>query len=119
MGYERHHGIIVSTFTEERAHKAHKTAKDIFAGDVSEILKSRVNGIYSFFIQPDGSKEGWDESDFADARRDQFLKWLEKQAFDDMSNPYDYVEVQYGDDNLETIVVRDSDERRRACRESG
>jgi len=108
MGYMRHHAIVVSSWSGEDTRKAHKHAMDIFPL-VSEILTTNINGYHSFFIPTDGSKEGWDESDLGDDRRDSFIKWINSQRYEDGSSSLDWVEVQYGDDNKQTIIVRDSD----------
>ena len=112
MGYDRHHAIIVTTWDEEKIKKARKIALQKFPA-VSEILKSEINAWYSFFIPPDGSKEGWDESKNGDNRRYKFIEWLESQKYEDGSSPFDWVEIQYGDDWGGTIIVRHSDEEGR------
>lgn len=60
---------------------------------------------------PDGSKEGWEHSDVGDKARDSYTDWLKAQAYEDGSSPLQWVEVQYGDDNGETKIIRHSDER--------
>lgn len=108
MGYMRHHGILVTTYKREYAEEARAEAVKIGLL-VSEIVDSRVNGFNSFAVFPDGSKEGWDESDAGDARRDALIAWLDSKKFEDLSSPFAWVEVQYGDDEGETLIVRDSD----------
>lgn len=112
MGYERDNAFIVSGRFGDWIDKAHAEAERIFNqeeeafGDpwdvVSPILTSPVNGVRSFFVAPDGSKEGWDTSDIGDARRAEFVRWLEAQRYEDCSSPLNWVEVQYGDDEHET-----------------
>jgi hypothetical protein len=83
MGYMRHHAIICSgpaPIKDEGApwissiaeyvtslQRAHDKATAIFGDTVSPIVISPVNGIGSFFIAPDGSNEGWEDSDAGDA----------------------------------------------------
>lgn len=105
MGYMRHHAIIVTTFAKERAQTAHQKAREIFGSIVSALNESIVNGYWSFCVFPDGSKEGWADSDQGDTDRALFQEWLEEQRYEDKSSPYDWIEVQYGDDNGETKVV--------------
>ena len=66
--------------------------------------------LLSFFIPPDGSKEGWDDSEEGDKSRDRFVGWLrsvrEKYGLS-------WVEVQYGDNDYITKILRDSDEEYR------
>jgi hypothetical protein len=114
MGYMRHHGILITGFDKERVQVAHQKAREIFDETlVSEIKESVINGYYSFAIFPDGSKEGWTDSDRGDQNRVEFIAWLQAQLYEDKSSPYDWVLVQYGDDELETCVVSDSDQWRR------
>jgi len=109
MGYMRHHAIIVTSWQKERLIEAHEVAERYF-NNVSSIIHSGINGYTSFFVPPDGSKEGWADSDLGDDRRDKFLRWLDEQKYDDGSTHYDWVEVQYGDDEKITKITRHSDE---------
>lgn len=69
-----------------------------------------MNFYESFFVAPDGSKEFWEISEAGDRLRDEFVAWLNEQRFADGSSPFDWVEVQYGDDERETKIIRHSDE---------
>lgn len=106
MGYERHHAIVVSARTAGQIDAAHAEALRVFDDRVSGIMASPVNGVRSFFIPPDGSKEGWPESETGDQQREEFVAWLDAQRYGDGSSPYKWVEVQYGDDDRETKVCR-------------
>ncbi len=112
MSYMRHNAVLVTSFSKKLIEQAHIYAVDVF-GDVTSIVESKVNGYLTFLVPPDGSKEGWKESNEGNEQRDKFITWLHSQAYEDRSNPFSWVEVQYGDDELETIIVRDSDEDRR------
>ncbi len=90
-----HHTITVTTYTNELAMVAHSEASKIFP-DVSPIAVSQFNGYRSFFIPPDGSKWGWPEDLEADARRFQFIGWLDGQADEDGGNAYEWFEARYG-----------------------
>jgi|SRR6478609_4114509 len=105
MGYIRHHAIVVTGSNSYNAKqgkgefdKVHTKAKKIFGNMVSEIIASDVNGYLSFLIAPDGSKEGWPDSNEGDERRAQFVEYMKK------NNPCDYVEVMYGDDEHQCFV---------------
>lgn len=119
MGYERHHAIIVTTWNKDLAEQARAEAERIFSRDghpgrriapVSSVLGSAVNDVCTFVVAPDGSKDGWDHSNAGDAARAEFIAYLNAQRYRDNSSPFDWVEVQYGDDWNETIVVSHSDE---------
>jgi hypothetical protein len=111
MGYMRHHAIIVSDIGfGDVIEKAHTEANLLFH-TVSPILNSDCNGIRSFCIPPDGSKEGWPKSDAGDALRQKFLSMLDKYRYSDKSSPLDWVEVQFGDDDGVSVVTHHSDEK--------
>jgi len=113
MGYMQHHAIIVTSFADERVIAAH--AKAIELGmSVTNITGAVTNGYTSFLIGPDGSKEGWGTSDEGDAKRAAMVDYLDAQRYDDNSTALDWVVVQYGDDEMDTHIVRDGDEHRRA-----
>ena len=120
MGYMRHNAIIVSgshyegqrPIEESAIGKAHAEATRLFKW-VSPLSPGGPNGGRSFLVPPDDSKEGWPESDQGDERRLEFVKFLRSQEYDDGSSPLDWVEVQYGDENMQTCVVDDSDAARR------
>lgn len=117
MGYMQHHAIVV-TAIEGYIAKAHAKALEIFNAEdilgnvvapVSPILMPAINGYSSFLIAPDGSKLGWDASDRGDRARAEYVAWLDAQAFSDQSSMFDWVEVQYGDDEGRTMIINDSD----------
>jgi len=108
MGHIRHHAIVITGTYGDWIDKAHKKALEIF-GYVSEISPEMINGTKSFYVPPDGSKEGWEESADGDDERNKFIEWLEEKNYDDDSSPLAWAEVQYGDDNYETKITNDSD----------
>ncbi|MGI9410256.1 MAG: hypothetical protein ACR2OV_09295, partial [Hyphomicrobiaceae bacterium] len=79
--------------------------------NVSEVLRSIVNGYRTFLIPPDGSKEGWAESEEEDERRNSFVAWLEAQCYEDGSSPLAWAEVQYGDEQGVSKICRHSGRR--------
>jgi hypothetical protein len=107
MGYMRHHAIIVTTWDQKRARKARDRAAGVFGGRlVSKILPAAVNEFWTFIVGPDGSKEGWDESEAGDAKRDEYIAWLNSQRYEDGSSPYAWAEVQYGDEEGADFIRR-------------
>ena len=104
MGYIKHHAIIVTAWNQSDAEQARQKAIEIGCA-VSEIVGPVINGYLSFMIAPDGSKEGRDESNNGDARRDAFVDWL--RGIGKESRPYlKWAEVMYGDDNGAAGVIR-------------
>jgi len=102
MGYMRHHTIVVTSWSKDAITQAHYRAKSIFPW-VSPISPVVVNGYRSFFVPPDGSKEGWEPSKVGDKGRDEFIEWLEQ-----VSDYCRWVEVQFGDEERKNKVLRNS-----------
>lgn len=118
MGYTRHHAILVSSFGYgDWIEQAHREACRWFHW-VSPLSPPQLNNVRSFFIPPDGSNEGWEESDEGDRRRDAMIGWLRAQRFTDGSSPLEWAEVLYGDDNGEARVIRHDAEDQATTRDA-
>jgi len=118
MGYLRRHTIVVSGWGDY-IEAAHTEAMRVFdVGDpvtgatsssfqqlVSPLIDGMTNGERSFFVAPDGSKEWWDTSDKGDELRAKFVEWLRSPEVHVV-----WVEVQFGDDDRQTLIVGHSDE---------
>jgi hypothetical protein len=108
MGYMRAHAIIVDSWKSELLEIAHAKAITLFHGTaegrmdrvslVTEITPATINGYRTFLVAPDGSKEGWSESDAGDRARAAFKTWLRAQAYEDGSTALRWVEVMFADD---------------------
>ena len=99
MGYIKHNAIVCTTWKKEHIELAHSKAKEIFGeigykSLVSEIIEYIINEGYSFFIAPDGSKEGWNDSKECDYAREKFIDYLNESE-----NYCDYVDVRFGGDD--------------------
>lgn len=109
MGYIRHNAIVVTAdgnnLARERLNIAYKKAKELFGDLVSEIVDSPWNKHRSFFIAPDGSKEGWEPSNEFDLKRTEFADFLDSLAFEDGSNCIRFVDVAF-DEIHQAEVVR-------------
>lgn len=55
-----------------------------------------INGYRTIILIPDGSNEGWKESEVGNNLRDTFIQRLEEDKYEDESSPWDYIEVGYG-----------------------
>lgn len=98
MGYIRHHAIVVTTWNEDKLAEAHDRATAIGLRP-TPIAEHQVNGGGSFLIPPDGSKEGWSDSEEGDNRRAQFRSWLRGTDSSDGGHYIEWVEVAYGNDD--------------------
>lgn len=102
MGYMRHHAIIVTSWDEKKTPIWHAEAVKFFGELVSPIIPSVINGYESFFIAPDGSKEGWDDSIDGDKKRDGFIVYLRTQEWPE------WIEVEYQGDGGKSKVKREA-----------
>lgn len=112
MGYMRHHAIVVTGPAEEMPRLAHRVSK--ITDEIcftSLTTPTSTNGYQSFLVAPDGSKEGWAESNEGDKIRGKVKEYLRSLAYPDGSTSFKWVEVQYGDDNKETVVIDHSEKK--------
>jgi hypothetical protein len=119
MGYVKHNAIVVTGWNAEKVNEARLKAIEIFercfndepmvkpyVGKlISEVVYGLTNNQCSFFIAPDGSKEGWQTSDNGDKARDEFCDWLNREP----DNFSDYVEIVFGGDDSNEKIVRSKD----------
>jgi len=68
-------------------------------------VQTVANGNYVAAFLPDGSKEGWPDSDAGDEYREQFIKLFDF-AYEDGSTPFDVVAVRFGGDEPEWPRIR-------------
>ena len=114
----KHNAIVVTGWQDEKVKEAHQKAKEVFEKNfesepdvkpfasrlVSDIIEGLAEGENSFFIAPDGSKEGHETSDNGDNARKEFLDWFLKNG-----NYCDYIEVSFGGDDERERIVRSKD----------
>lgn len=93
MGYIRHEAIVVTAFDIKHLERARSLAIEADL-PVSERVPSPVNSYQSFFVAPDGSKEGWADSDRYETARTEFIKALRS----DEQLYCDWVLVSFGGD---------------------
>lgn len=100
MGYMLYHAIIVSTRTPSPAPIREAWAAATYLGcTVTNWVSNHINDVRTFMVVPDGSKEGWPESNVGDDRRKEFVDWLKTQEYADGSSSYHWVELSYGDED--------------------
>ena len=107
MSYTKFHTIIVSSHSKETIEEAREKAihiikhcykkyaqipKSVSKKLVSPIIPGLTNGLNSFFIAPNGSKEWLDEAIANEKVTDKFSSWLIK-------NDLHYVIVSFGGDD--------------------
>lgn len=97
MGTIIHHSIVVASWDLSALCAAHQIAHSLGL-QPSALQTGALNGYCSFFVPPDGSKEGWPESDRGNERRAQFKRWLVAFREADGSSALEWVEVAFGND---------------------
>lgn len=115
MGIVSHHCIVVASWDENALAGAHQLARKTFRPLVAEtnpqseivspIISSPVNGWTSFYIAPDGSKEGWEESDQGNEMRETFIKWLDSQRYSDGSFRFSWFECVFGSEVTKSFAL--------------
>lgn len=101
MGHILHHAIIVTGWDIGYFNVACDKAKELGMSVISQDGVG-VNGFKTFLVCPDGSKEGWAESDLGDSQRMEFRKWLHTNK---ASLGLEWAEMLYGDDNGGASIV--------------
>lgn len=104
MGYMRHDAIIVTSWKREILEAAAQKARD-FGLEVLGPSVEVINGISTFLVCPDGSKEGWDESDEFNGKRARFLEYLNGERYEDNSTCLSWAALAYGGDDREAVVT--------------
>jgi len=91
MGTIWHNSIVVTSSDAYELAAVWKKAVELFGSLVSPVIASNSNGYLSFFIAPDGSKEGWPESDDMDQRRGTLCTFMSACTY------IKYVDVGFGE----------------------
>ena len=121
MGYIKHDGITVTGWKDEHLKRARDKAVELGL-IVTELQKEPgVNGYLSFLICPDGSKEGWEDSDEHENAREAWKDWVDEESSYQGLPTYawdtvmfiNWIHVRYGGDDEEmAFIVEHSGQRR-------
>jgi len=115
MGYIKNHAIVVTSFDDKLLLKCRLLAKKIFKEEfmkdeylpkegsnlVSSVVSGIINNTTSFFIAPDGSKEGWETSDCGDRARKRTIDMIKDVGGGAVS----YVELFFAEDNGDAEIL--------------
>ena len=96
MGVINHDCIIATTWCKESMERLIASAKN---WGIEPLIVTPPNqfGYLTALLPPDGSKEGWSDSNNGDTMRNSFIFLLETFNYEDDSNPFSWVEVSYGE----------------------
>jgi hypothetical protein len=110
----RHHTLIVTVHDQKLAEKLRQQISDLYKKNmeakngfqlISPIVGSLIGGYYTFFIAPDGSKEGYDLSDDGDRIRAKVIALLDSFKSENGAYPVNYVELYFGDDTEPAAIL--------------
>lgn len=93
----RHHAIVVTSWKGDYLSAARFKAVEL-GMIVTSVEDSGINGYSSFMICPDGSREGWPESDLGDDQRAAFVNWITEEQRANRGY-WQWAVIQYGDDD--------------------
>jgi hypothetical protein len=102
MGFICHNAIVV-TADSDAIKAIHAEAVRLCGDLVSNVVKARINFEASFFVAPDGSKEGWGDSQIGDKGRAALREYLKT-----CKGGPDWVEVAYSPDAEHVNIVDSS-----------
>jgi hypothetical protein len=104
MGTMRHDAIVVTGLLPGLVGKAASIAQGMGLTVIGP-SRAAINHCSTFLVCPDGSNEGWAESDAGDQNRAGFITWLDSQAYEDGSSPLAWVAVRYSPDDKRADVT--------------
>lgn len=105
MGTMNSHAIVVTCWDQTLLTAAQRAANECCPGLASSVVEWRINGGGSFMIGPDGSKEGWPESERGDLERAAFIAWLNQHRYEDGSTSLHWVLIEFGEDAEAASVI--------------
>ena len=99
MGVENNECVVATTWNRDAMKKVMDWIDTLPEAEQSLFAFSRslVNTKETVFMGPDGSKKGWPHAEQGEALRNQLIELLESFNHEDGSNPFDWVEVGYGE----------------------
>lgn len=99
MGVENNECVIATTQNDAAAESIKQWIADLNprCQSLFAILPSFTNRKQTIVLAPDGSKKGWEEAQAGNDLRDKFINKLKEFDYEDGSNPFDFVEVGYGE----------------------
>ncbi len=93
MGIENHNAVIATTWCDEKADDLREWLNnlDVYERKLFASAGSWCNGYRTFIMVPDGSNEGWEESNKGNLLREKFINFLKNTGH------WDWIEVGFGE----------------------
>jgi len=99
MGVENNECVIATTSNSDAMNKIKEWVRNL-DNDFSSLFSftpALINSKETVFMAPDGSKKGWRTAEKGKELRNELTTLLESFNYDDGSNPFDWIEVGYGE----------------------
>lgn len=99
MGVENNECVIATTFDMGAIQSVKKWIAELSKEEQSlfAFIPCICNGKMTVVLGPDGSKKGWPTSNKGFELRDKFVAKLISFNYEDGSNPFEWIEVGYGE----------------------
>jgi len=96
MSFENNKAILATTHENECINKWIQTLPDA-EQSLFVVVPGLVNNKQTLILAPYGGKDGWEYDTRFTQLRDELVQLIESFNYEDGSNPFDYVEVSFGD----------------------
>lgn len=99
MGVENNECVVATTWNDAAMGKIKEWVLTLSKQEQSlfAFVPALTNGKETLFLAPTGSKKGWSQDKQGEALREQLIARLNSFNYEDGSNPFDWVEVGYGE----------------------
>lgn len=98
MGVINHNAVIATTWSDKEFNRVGEWIGNLTREQRALFVTNKNQfGDVTIVMTPDGSKEGWEDSNECDKIREEFTTLLESRACEDGSNAWKYVEVSFGE----------------------
>lgn len=104
MGYIVHNTIVITSRDHKAISDAAQKAKELGLEVLGPSPEAK-NHYQTILICPDGSKEGWPDSQQFDEKRKACRDYLDDQRYEDNSSSLEWAEIAYGSDDRSVTVV--------------
>jgi len=110
----KHHTIVITSNDKVQLDSLRNKVINIYkekmeakkgAQIISPIIESLINSFSTFYVVPDGSKEGYDASDDGDIVRESIVDLINSFDQAGKENIFRFVEIAYGEDGIVPQII--------------
>jgi hypothetical protein len=84
--------------------EAHQKAMQLLPDLTTEIFVAPLNGWSTFYVFPDGSKEGWEDEIEFDHSRFLLKEWINEQASPQLGSPVKFAEIVFDEGEADVFI---------------